>query len=81
LHQEKTPNLQLTKLRGKILNPPKRPSPSTLSYHTPKKKFQAAVSLMMLNKNLLYSTLGFQITNDWVEKNIPGLQAEVSLIF
>jgi len=27
---------------------------------------QAKVSLMMLNKNLLFSTLGFLITNDFV---------------
>jgi len=30
---------------------------------------KAAVSLMMLNKNLLYSTLGFQITKDFVWKS------------
>jgi len=31
-------------------------------------ELQPAVSLMMLNKNLLFSTLIFQITNDFVWK-------------
>jgi len=30
---------------------------------------QAAVSLMLLRKNLLFSTLGFQITKDFVWKS------------
>jgi len=34
--------------------------------------FQAAVSLMLLSKNLLFSTLGSQITNDFVWKSKAG---------
>jgi len=33
---------------------------------------QAAVSLMFLSKNLLFSTLGFQITKDFVWKSKAG---------
>jgi len=33
---------------------------------------KAAVSLMMLNKNLLHSTLGSQITKDFVWKSKDG---------
>jgi len=33
---------------------------------------QAEVSLMMLSKNLLFNTLGFQITNDFVRKSNAG---------
>jgi len=35
-------------------------------------RFQAVVSLMLLSKNLLFSTLGSQITNDFVWKSKAG---------
>jgi len=74
LHQEKSLNSQLSKLRGKILNPPKQPSTTS----SPPKKISGWVSLIMLNKNLLFSTLGSQITNNGralqVDKNHNNLR-------
>jgi len=42
-----------------------------LKKHTP--GFEVAVCLMMLSKNLLFKTLGFQITNDFVWNSLTGL--------